>query len=70
MNGPEEARALSGALAGGQPRALSMTERLFAQRERLEEQLRLTNEAIDALESDPNIAKAVDAIARLGHIHL
>ena len=68
-----EQRALVGAQIGGglagtvigQP--ASMTEKLRAHKARLETELRHVNEAIDALESDEKIARAVDAITKLGH---
>ena len=44
----------------------SMTERLKHQRKELSERLRLIDDALAALESSPDIARAVDAIARLG----
>ena len=46
----------------------SMTERLHNQREELRQRLALLDEAIAALDGSPEIARAVDAITRLGNL--
>jgi len=45
----------------------SMTERLHRLRKSLESKLEKVNEAISALESNPEVARTVDAISKLGH---
>jgi CRP-like cAMP-binding protein len=45
----------------------TLSERLQHRREDLEHQLKQTQEAIEALESSPEVQRAVDAIAKLGH---
>ena len=50
------------------PHSLSMTERLHNQREELRQRLALLDEAIAALDGSPEIARAVDAITRLGNL--
>lgn len=47
----------------------TMSERLHRQREHLELQLSQVNEAIDALESNPEVARAVDAISKVGGLY-
>ena len=44
----------------------SITERLRQRRDELSRQLRLTEEALAALEGDQKIANALDAISKLG----
>lgn len=46
---------------------MSMSDKLRLEKEHLETRLKAVNEAIAALESDEKIARAVDAITRLGH---
>lgn len=43
-----------------------MTERLHREREHLEHRLAQVNEAIAALESNPEVARVVDAISKVG----
>jgi len=45
----------------------STTERLKGEKERLEQRLEAVNEAIGALEANPEIQNAIDAISKLGH---
>ena len=45
----------------------STTDRLQSEKERLEQRLAAVNEAIAALESNPEIQAAIDAISKLGH---
>ena len=47
----------------------SMTERFHRQRDELKGRLELLNEAIEALESNPEVAKAVDAISKVGGLY-
>lgn len=51
------------------PARLTMTEQLRQQKQRLEDQLKLINEALDGLESNPDVARVVDAVSRLGGIY-
>lgn len=51
---------------GGLSRSPSITERLHDRKANLEIQLQQVNEALAALESNPGVARAVDAIAKLG----
>ena len=45
----------------------STTDRLNSEKERLEQRLVAVNEAIEALERNPEIQNAIDAISKLGH---
>ena len=45
----------------------STTDRLHSERARLEERLEAVNQAIMALESNPEIQAAIDSISKLGH---
>lgn len=45
----------------------STTDRLNNEKERLEQRLEAVNAAIEALESNPEIQNAIDAISKLGH---
>jgi len=45
----------------------STTDRLNSEKERLEQRLEAVNEAISALERNPEIQNAIDAISKLGH---
>ena len=64
----EEKAALMGQVQAGMPIGpVSMSDKLRIEKEHLETRLKAVNEAIDALESDDRIARAVDAITRLGH---
>ena len=47
--------------------AVSTTDRLKGEKERLEQRLDAVNEAIAALEHNPQIQNAIDAISKLGH---
>ena len=49
------------------PRQMSMTERLQARRDLLAQQLEETEAALAALKDNPDVARAVDAISKLGH---
>lgn len=46
---------------------LTMTQRLEARRDMLAAQLEQTEAALAALNDNPDVARAVDAIAKLGH---
>lgn len=46
---------------------ISTTDRLKGEKERLEQRLEAVNQAISALESNPEIQNAIDAISKLGH---
>ena len=46
---------------------MSMTERLQARRDMLAKQLEETEAALAALKDNPEVARAVDAISKLGH---
>ncbi len=46
---------------------ISTTDRLKGEKERLEQRLEAVNEAISALERNPEIQNAIDAISKLGH---
>ena len=46
---------------------ISTTDRLKGEKERLERRLTAVNEAIVALEANPEIQAAIDAISKLGH---
>jgi len=45
----------------------STTDRLRSEKDRLEQRLEQVNKAIEALESSPEIQRAIDAISKLGH---
>ena len=45
----------------------STTDRLEGEKDRLEQRLKAVNEAITALESNPEIQNAIDALSKLGH---
>ena len=45
----------------------TVSERLQREKKNLEERLANVNKAIDALDSSPEIAEAVDALSKLGH---
>ena len=45
----------------------STTDRLQSEKERLEQRLNQVNQAIAALEQNPEIQNAIDAISKLGH---
>ena len=45
----------------------STTDRLKGEKERLEQRLAAVDEAIGALEANPEIQNAIDAISKLGH---
>ena len=51
----------------GQLMPTSTTDRLKGEKERLEQRLDAVNEAIAALEANPEIQNAIDAISKLGH---
>lgn len=65
---PAEAVAKS-AVMGGCDRNPTMTERLHMQRDDLKNRLTQVEEAIDALESNPEVARAVDAISKVGGLY-
>ncbi len=69
MNYHNEAIAKSSALIGGFDQAPTMTERLHAQRDELQKRLDLIDAAIEALESTPEVARAVDAISKVGGLY-
>ncbi len=46
---------------------ISTTDRLSSEKERLEQRLEAVDAAISALESNPEIQNAIDAISKLGH---
>lgn len=46
----------------------SLTARLAGEKHRLEKRLSDVNAAIEAMNSNPGIREAVDAISKLGHI--
>ena len=48
-------------------RMQSTTERLHYERERLQARLKEVDSAIEAIEANPEIQKAIDAISKLGH---
>ena len=50
----------------GTSRPQSMTERLRGEKERLEFRLAQVNEALTAMEENPEVAKTVDAIIKVG----
>ncbi len=52
---------------GKQLMPTSTTDRLKGEKERLEQRLDAVNEAITALEVNPEIQTAIDAISKLGH---
>jgi len=45
----------------------STTDRLNSEKERLEQRLEAVNEAIAALQANPEIQNVIDAISKLGH---
>ena len=45
----------------------TMTDRLRTMKKDLEDKLEQVNEALAALESNPEVARTVDAISKLGH---
>jgi len=45
----------------------STTDRLKVEKNHLEQRLNAVNEAIEALEKNPEIQAAIDAISKLGH---
>ena len=51
----------------GQIMPASTTDRLNGEKERLEQRLDAVNEALAALEANPEIQNAIDAISKLGH---
>ncbi len=57
--------ASGGAVLGTGP--MSMTERLQLRRDTLAKQLEETEAALAALKDNPEVARAVDAISKLGH---
>ena len=57
----------SKAIVGGVLTHPTMTERLRDRKRRLEYELEKINEALAALESNPEVARTVDAISKLGH---
>lgn len=61
-------REANSPLIGGQIQSPGLAERLQQKRESLDNQLKLIDEALAALESEPGVAKAVEAISRLGHL--
>lgn len=56
------------AMFAGAPRPFTFTERLRAEKDRLETRLREVNETIAALESNPEVQRIVDCIQKLGYI--
>ena len=70
MNGQEERlqQQVAGPLIGGTITPPTITERLRDQKKRLEIQLEQINEALAALDSNPEVARTVDAISKLGHL--
>ena len=67
MNEQSLARSIAGQaeVVGLMP--TSTTDRLKGEKERLEQRLDAVNEAISALEKNPEIQNAIDAISKLGH---
>ena len=49
------------------PRQLTVTARLYNERDRLMSRLEEVNAAISALEEDPKIQGVVDSLSKLGH---
>ena len=52
------------AVQAGQPRQLSMTERLEIKRANLEGELQRTNEALEALKANPEIERVMNLVQR------
>lgn len=49
-------------------RSMTMREKLESRKVNLEEQLKLINGALVALDANPEIDKALDAISNVGHL--
>jgi len=66
-------QAETAARASGQLRACDQapttTERLHMQRDELKDRLAQVEDAIEALEASPEVARAVDAISKVGGIY-
>ncbi len=71
MNYPEKeyATKTQAVALGGCDNNPSMTDRLHMQRDDLKARLALIEEAIEALESNPEVARAVDAITKVGGLY-
>lgn len=65
---PTESAMKQTALMDAMGASPTMSERLHREREHLEHRLTQVNEAIEALESNPEVARAVDAISKVGGI--
>ena len=46
---------------------MTVTDRLRARRDQLAKELQEVNDALDAMESNPEAAKLVDTLSKLGH---
>lgn len=46
----------------------TMTQRLYDEKKRLEERLALIDEALAAVEANPDAMRIVDAVSKLGHL--